>query len=234
MQRFFAPVVSWMVSLACVLSLPAFAQAGAMRPYVQPDSSTVPKPPPIKRVELVPLGNRVPAELDGIVTVLAERFPGLDIRLKGIQPLPDGTYSKRREQVIWDELLPKLPTAQGTLYVINEDLGANGANFMYAIYDLPTARAVASVSRMRSLEGLSMPPDTRLEGEALELARFRLQNQLTSSIAKLMGMSFPCHAPVCVLRAPVRIQHIDLKSTHFCAKHKAEFAKLAKERKLRR
>ncbi|CAM3965757.1 hypothetical protein [Corallococcus exiguus] len=82
--------------------------------------------------------------------------------------------------------------------------------------------------------GSPMPPDTHLEGEALELARFRLRNQLTSSVAKLLGMSFPCREPVCVLRAPVRIQHIDLKSTHFCEKHQAEFSRIAQERKLKR
>jgi predicted Zn-dependent protease len=55
-------------------------------------------------------------------------------------------------------------------------------------------------------------------------------DQIVSSTAKLLRLTFPCHFPVCVLRRPVRIREIDLKSQALCSKHQAEYAEIAKAR----
>ena len=189
-----------------------------------------PKPPTITTLTIVPLGGAMPPELDGIEAFLGDRFPGLTVRLRPVRPLPARAYDSERQQVMWERLEPTLDRAAGTIFVVAHDFSTYNTNFWYAWHEIETGRAVASVSRMRNLDGRATPATEVPTGEALDLSRYRFRNQLVSSSAKLLGLTFPCHTPVCVLRRPVRIREIDLKSQALCAEHQAEYAKIAKAR----
>jgi predicted Zn-dependent protease len=191
-----------------------------------------PKPPPITAIDIVPLGNAVPPELEGIEPFLRQQFPGLKVQLRALRPLPAAAYDNDRGQVMWERLEPMLDRAAGTIFVIAHDFSTYRTNFWYAWHDIESARAVASVSRMRDLGGLATPATTVVTGEMLDLSRYRFRNQLVSSTAKLLGLTFPCHTAVCVLRKPMRIREIDLKSQALCPNHQAEYAEIAKARGL--
>lgn len=201
-------------------------------PFPRPRSTDQPKPAPITSLTIVPMGAEVPPELDGIVDVLGKRLVGLPVHVGKLVPLPEDVSVEKpnQHQVIWDRLLPKLPATQGVLYVISEDLGSYAMNFLYASADFSTARAVVSVSRMRDLNGHRTPPETHLSGEPLALATQRLQNQITTTTAKLLGMSYPCDAPVCALKFPRNIHQLDLKGGTFCEQHQKEYEEIARAR----
>ena len=129
--------------------------------------------------------------------------------------------------------MPKLSTEAGTVFILSDDLGSYESNFFYALYDFPTGRALASVNRMRGNYGEGTNPSLAPKGDALLLSKQRFENQLTSTVAKLLGLSFPCQHPICVLRRPVMIQQIDTKSSSFCPKHAQEWKEISKARGFR-
>ncbi len=71
-----------------------------------------------------------------------------------------------------------------------------------------------------------MLPSTEPIGD--ETSKVRLQNQLTSTMGKMLGMSSPCQEEKCVLRFPGNMEAFDAKGGEFCAAHKAELARLTK------
>jgi hypothetical protein len=156
------------------------------------DSASSPKPPPIREVEIIPLGNRMPPEMDHLADFLSTRFPGLNISVGSVEELPRGSCDARRERVIWDELVDKLRDQPGRIYVVEHDLGAYAGGFMYSRFDPAHARSVVSLSRLRSGIGESTSAPTTLEGDMLKAAQNRLRSQMIGAVAKLLGVSHPC------------------------------------------
>jgi len=69
--------------------------------------------------------------------------------LQGARSLPVERNAARR-QVIWEDLLPKLPLGPGVLYILSEDLSFRSWRYVFAAYDLEGGRGAVSVARMRS------------------------------------------------------------------------------------
>ena len=186
------------------------------------DSTSSPKPPPIREVEIIPLGNRMPPEMDHLADFLSTRFPGLKISVGSVEELPRGTYDPQRERVIWDELVDKLREQPGRIYVVEHDLGAYGGGFMYSRFDLAHARSVVSLSRLRSGIGESTTATTTLEGAMLKAAQNRLRGQMIGAVAKLLGVSHPCTNEHCALREHRSVADLSLHSPALCAVHEKE------------
>jgi hypothetical protein len=53
---------------------------------------------------------------------------------------------------------------------------------------------------------------------------------MTSAVTKLIGMSFPCHAGVCLLKFPRLRQELDLKGSTSCPAHQKEYEEIARTR----
>src|SRR6267143_1581781 len=192
----------------------------------EPDSTDSRKPPPIRSVTIVPLGERTPPELDGISGFLSADFPGLRISVAPPMALPNGVYSYERRQAMWEDFLERLPNDPGRLYVLEQDLASYDLGFAYARHDLQAGRAVVSVSRLRNLVGKPTPSDTTLEGMVLEAAKQRLHSQVVNSIAKLLGASFPCSWSTCALHERRSVTDLTLAKPAFCEKHKSELNEL--------
>jgi tetratricopeptide (TPR) repeat protein len=64
------------------------------------DSTSSPRPPPIREVEIIPLGNRMPAEMDHLADFLSTRFAGLKISVGSVEELPRGTYGTRQRSAL--------------------------------------------------------------------------------------------------------------------------------------
>jgi predicted Zn-dependent protease/tetratricopeptide (TPR) repeat protein len=186
------------------------------------DSASSPKPPPIREVEIIPLGNRTPPEMDHLADFLSTQFSGLKISVGSVEELPRGSYDARRECVIWDELVDKLRDQPGRIYVVEHDLGAYGGGFMYSRFDLAHARSVVSLSRLRSAIGESTSAPTTLEGDMLKAAQNRLRGQMIGAIAKLLGVSHPCTNQHCAMRENRSVADLSLHSPALCAAHAKE------------
>jgi predicted Zn-dependent protease len=190
------------------------------------DSMSSPKPPIVREVEIVPLGNRMPPEMDHLVDFLSPRFPGLKISTGSVEELPRGSYDAQGERVIWDELVEKLREQPGRVYVVEHDLGAYGAGFMYARFDLAHARSVVSLSRLRSAIGEATIASTTLEGDMLKASQNRLRSQVIAAVAKLLGVSHPCTNQHCAMREHRSVADLSLHSPALCAAHEKELTNI--------
>jgi predicted Zn-dependent protease len=183
------------------------------------------KAPVITEFVLVPMGSSPIVETKGLADVLSQRFPGLKLRLEPQQHLPDGVLNEQG-QVVAERIFAKLPPRPGTIAIVGRDLTVSGATFVYGSMDPATANGVVSVSRFRSPRGAAVPEDAVLIDLERALATVRLQNQVTSTLAKIFGMSFPCSHRKCVLRFPRMISELDDKRGEFCPAHAAELARI--------
>lgn len=187
------------------------------------------KAPAINEFVIVPLDFRSIEETRGLVEVLSRRFPGVKFKLEPLAPLPDRVLNERG-QVRAEVIISKLRNRPGTIAIVGKDLSEEGANFIYGYMDPTTSNGVVSVSRFRTPRGTPAPDDVVLNDDARALATTRLQNQLTSTIAKSFGMSFPCSEQKCVLRYPRRMSEFDEKGGEFCPAHVAELRRITESR----
>ncbi|MBK7862973.1 MAG: hypothetical protein IPJ65_31060 [Archangiaceae bacterium] len=181
--------------------------------------------PRLTRFELQPLLEGPAPELDGLAAVLEKRFPGAKFTVSSARSVPDGAIDEERQQVVSDYLFPKVARTKGLILIVDRDMGSLGMGFLYGNLELETVRGVVSISRFRSEYGAPTEP-----GEATDVSvrrsRERLQNQVTSTIAKLLGMSFPCETGPCVLQFPRDMSEFDAKGGAFCANHQHELEEL--------
>lgn len=200
-------------------------------------SADSPKPPPIQEIQIIPLGSRLPPELSAssgadvkatpslkasVLDTLKTVFPGVKISVAASEDLPPATFRVEAGGVIWERLLDKLRSEAGRIYVVEQDLNSFDKGFSYSRLDLAHGRAVVSLARLRSLTGWPKEPDTTLDAEVLAAARRRLESQLASTIAQLLGVSFPCSDPHCALRPYRSVADFGLYTPAFCDKHAKE------------
>ena len=177
--------------------------------------------PPVRSIVLLPMVDTPLPELAAAAASLAERFPGLQIAVaKTARSVPAAAWSEERGQVMGEPLLELLAAEPpGTIAVLTEDLGSNDLSFLFGAMRPGLGRAVVSVARLRTVDGAAFDPSLPLDGPVIARAAPRLANQLTSSIAKLLGASFPCEETVCVLRYPSNVADLDAKGGAFCPRH---------------
>ena len=208
----------------------AYTEERHPRPGYQMDSRFMEKPLiQVKEFTLQPLDDLPLPEAEGLVEVLSRRFPGFTFRLAPPLPLPAGILGGRGgEQVITQYLMSKLPQQPGLIALLTRDMATLGSNYNYGLHEFNPTRGAVSVSRFRHPEGEATAWDLHMKGDALRLSRERFHNQVTSTVAKAVGMSSPCREKeMCVLRfARGNMQEFDAKGGEFCPKHRAELEAL--------
>jgi len=124
---------------------------------------------PTREVTIVPMGPRVPEELDGLAAFLEPRFPGLTFRVAPLSNLPEGVLNGSG-QVVGERLGPWIP--DGSVVVIEKDLKMEGFNFIYSFVERGFI-GIVSVSRFRTKLGMPAREGAQLKPGALGLSRKR-------------------------------------------------------------
>lgn len=119
-----------------------------------------------------------------------------------------------------------MPKKPGVVAMLENDLTIVGSNWLFGMWSSRTSVGAVSVARFRSEEGPA-EVGAPLSPERLALSKTRFKNQLTSTVAKILGMSFPCEEQQkCVLRFPRTLKEFDAKGGDFCPKHQQEIARI--------
>lgn len=189
-------------------------------------SSLRPFPPVrITRFVIAPRAEGDMPELAGLAPVLQARFPGVPITLGNPERTPDEWLILGGTMVDLEAIVDNpVPDEAPTVFVLDRDGAVSGGNWRYGLHQ--EARGAVSVARFRSPRGAPVLPSLTPPGG--ERSKVRLQNQLTSTMGKMLGMSAPCQEEKCVLRFPRNMDGFDAKGGEFCAAHKAELARLTK------
>lgn len=184
-------------------------------------------PPRLTEVVLQPLAEADAFhEVDGVVGILQRRFPNVRFTQRPLAKLPPEAVDPQRAQVVDELLFSAMPPTRGTVMIVDRDLTEYGLGYLFGTTEFETVRGIVSVARFRTPAGRPAIPTTVLTGTALLEARERLANQLTSTLGKLLGMSFPCPQARCVLRYPRSRQEFDAKGGEFCPAHQEELRRL--------
>jgi tetratricopeptide (TPR) repeat protein len=191
-------------------------------------SADTPKPPPLSALEIIPLGHRVPLELEGVIEALSARLPGVKVTAGALEPLPAASYQLEGDRVVLEMLLDKLRDEQGKIYVIEPDLVGQSGKFSFAGFDLARGRAVVSLSRLRSMSGHPRHNSTDLDEATLGPAQRRLQSELVGVSGRLLGLSYPCAASECSMRERRSVTDFVLTRQPLCDKHKTELSQRPK------
>jgi len=188
-------------------------------------SSLRPFPPVrITRFVIVPRAEGALPELEGVVPVLQARFPGIPITLASLERTPDEWLILGGTMVDLEAIVDNpVPGEAPTVFVLDRDGAVGGGHWRYGLHQ--DARGAVSVARFRSPRGAPVLPSSTPTDER---SKVRLQNQLTSTMGKMLGMSAPCQQEKCVLRFPRNMEEFDAKGGDFCPAHKAELARLTK------
>lgn len=189
------------------------------------------RPPSIAYFTLLPLGN-VP-ELDrSVIAGFSHRFPGLQFTAAPAQPFPEKLLLEGGSQALDVDVLETIaPRGPGTIAVIARDLTGARTNFVFGQADLRRGLAVVSVARFRTAHGDPAEMTDHPRDQVLERSRRRLEMQLSSSVAKLLGLGPRCDDRRCVLRYPDNLAEFDAKGSNFCPEHAEELRKLLAARR---
>lgn len=234
------PWVNRALSLACARSEDlacfeaAMARSAARDPREelgsyhanQLPSSLLPFPPVrITRFVIAPRTEGELPELEGIVPVLQARFPRIPIALAAQERTPNDWLILGGTMVDLEAVVNNpVPGEAPTVFVLDRDGAVGGGYWRYGLHQ--AGRGAVSVARFRSPDGAPVLPGGAPGGG--ERSKARLQNQLTSTMGKMLGMSAPCQEQKCVLRFPRFMEEFDAKGGEFCPAHKAELEKLTK------
>ncbi len=190
-------------------------------------SSLRPFPPErITRFVIAPRAEGDLPEIEGLLPVLQARFPRIPIAMAALERTPSSWLIRGGTMVDLEAIVDQpVPGEDPTVFVLDRDGAVGGGYFRYGLHQ--GARGAVSVARFRSADGAPRVPTTEFS-IGKERSKVRLQNQLTSTMGKMLGMSSPCQEEKCVLRFPRHMDEFDAKGGEFCAAHKAELAKLTK------
>jgi predicted Zn-dependent protease/tetratricopeptide (TPR) repeat protein len=185
----------------------------------------------VQEVMLAPrLEGKLP-ELEGLSSALEKRFPGLKFHVLETRAVPKEWLAREGRQIRGEAVTEgEDDGAPFTVVLIDRDLFIGKATFMYGAMDPMTSRGVVSVARFRTPAGDPSEPGDGPAGDALARSRKRLQEQITSTVAKLIGLSFPCEERFCVLRFPENMAAFDDKGEEFCAKHQVELERALRKK----
>jgi tetratricopeptide (TPR) repeat protein len=184
------------------------------------DSASLPKPPPVSSIVIVPMGDRIAPELAGIAGFLEGQFPGVKFSLGAREELQPGVIKTETQQVIWERLVERLRDEPGRIYVLEDDLTTLDARFVYAAFDLAHARGAVSLARFRDLVGAPREAGTTWSGDLLVAARNRVRTRMAAATGKLLGLSFPCTNESCAMHERRSVK--DFVPAVLCPKHASE------------
>ncbi|MBL8950827.1 MAG: hypothetical protein JNK82_08630 [Myxococcaceae bacterium] len=195
-------------------------------PLTQPSSARMNHQPPanIREVVLVPYLEGSAPELDGLRLALKERFVGIEFKMLEPRRLPRRWLARDGAQIDGN-VVTQDEIEEGALVValFDRDMFLNDWNYAYGAMDVRTHRGAVSVARFRTPEGEAAEPNEFPTGHDLARSRARFQGQVTSTLAKLIGLSFPCERrEKCVLRFPRDMSEFDARGVDFCPKHQEE------------
>jgi predicted Zn-dependent protease/tetratricopeptide (TPR) repeat protein len=221
-----------------VAFLAAFARTmwvtGRFQPARIPTLSTStsriddPFPRHVSEIVLVAYAEGPMPELLGLVETLSSRFPGVRFHLAESRSVPPRWVGRNGRQINGSLALED-DLAQGAIAValVDRDMWLNKWKFAFGGLTDSTHQGMVSVSRLRHEDGSPTEPGDVPSGDDLRRSRARLQNQVTSVIGRLIGLSAPCeNEERCVLWAAPDVHALDEKGGEFCAKHRAELRTL--------
>jgi tetratricopeptide (TPR) repeat protein/predicted Zn-dependent protease len=188
----------------------------------EPDSASSPKPPKVDEIVIVPLGGRVPPELEDMAAFLGATFPPTKFTLGQLEELPAGAYRPEWRRVVWDSLKERVRAEPGRIYVLEHDLTLDADSFAFGRVDLETGRAAVSVARMRTPMGRPVSHDLTLTGNELAAVQGRLKAEMAGAAGKLLGLSFPCDVSSCALAPNRAVTDLLIGSPVLCEKHQQE------------
>jgi len=194
------------------------------------DSASLPRPPKIASVVIVPVGDRIPPELFGMQEYLASVFPSVAISVGPLEELQPGSVKTETGQVVWERLAERLRDDPGRIYVLEADLATVDSPFAYSAFDLAHARGAVSLARLRSLVGLARQPGTTWSGGVLAAVQRRARAQMVNAVGKLVGLSFPCQDEQCAMHHAQSVKDFTLGDRPLCARHQEELRASLAER----
>ena len=177
-------------------------------------------PPLVAAITVVPVSDAELPELAAAFPAVQAHFPGLRLTLAERRPLPQGV--RTGAQVSVEGLFGALPGAPGDVYVVAEDLGTQTLPHVLSMLDPRTGRGVLSLSRLRDEKGEPTVPPVAQQGEALARSVARTEFQVTATVAKLIGVRFPCRKRECALARFNDVRDIDARGTRWCNDHAGE------------
>lgn len=182
-----------------------------------PSSLRAFSPPRITSFVVAPRVEGALPEVNGLAEVLQRRFPGIPVTVLAPAPLPREWLVEGRAVDLELAASESLGGGKALVTIVDRDGLIKGA-WRYGLHD--ETRGAVSVSRFRSAKGAPTEPSS----EPVEDARAaeRLQNQVTSTMAKMLGLSAPCPSEKCVLKFPRHMGEFDAKGGEFCEAHRAE------------
>jgi archaemetzincin len=178
------------------------------------------------KIYLVPVGDIKGWMLDALDEKL-ERIFNCEVEIHERMELPQEAYNKQRNQYFSSYILKKLhsfikPGKQDkVLGIADEDLYANGLNFVFGEAELGGAFAIISLARLRqSFYGLPEDRTTFLE---------RTVKEAVHEIGHAYRLGH-CPNPDCVMHFSNSLADTDKKSASFCSR----CAKLLEKLEMRR
>ena len=164
-------------------------------------------------IHILPIGIIPDYILPPLIDHLSNVF-GLDIVVEKAINIPEGAYSKFRNQYSGELILESVPR-RGifTLGLIDKDLYASGLNFIFGIADPVTGKAIVALKRLQP-EFWGGRPDK-------ELFISRVKKEAVHELGHLLGLGH-CNDPKCVMYFSNTIMDTDNKSDRFCRKCRAK------------
>lgn len=162
------------------------------------------------KLYIVPLGDIPQAVIEAVRNALGDVY-GFEVALHGGAPLPVASFNIDRRQFLSYmviEELARMALGGAALGIADEDLYAQGLNFVFGEADREKGVAVISIARLRK-EFYGGSPD---EGLLLE----RSVKEAVHEVGHLVGLPH-CPKTDCVMHFSSTISHTDKKSARPCA-----------------
>lgn len=162
----------------------------------------------INHAFIVPLGQVDETLLKNLAKILDERFK-IRFYIKEPIEIPIDTFNSRRGQFYSNKIFNKLKKYEGkrVLGIIDQDLYAQGLNFIFGQAELPGRCALISITRLRQ-EFYGLPKDDMI-----------FFNRIIKEVIHEMGHTYGikhCSNKDCVMFFSNSIIDTDKKSSFFC------------------
>jgi archaemetzincin len=169
-------------------------------------------------IEIVPVGKVSPHLLQPLPQVLAERFPGREVRIapQGLEH-PGYAFSPRRKQYQANLILEQLarfdPQAERVLGIADLDLFVPGLNFIFGQAQVGGPAAIIALARLHQ-EFWGRPANPQLVQE-------RILKEAVHELGHTYGLEH-CRIPTCVMHFSNTLEETDRKSDQFCSGHQTQ------------
>jgi archaemetzincin len=166
-------------------------------------------------IMLIPIGEVEKSALENLRRPLAKAFDQRT-RVEGGIRLNQASREQRRSQYLSSALLAELPSPPGlgdrVLGVVDEDIFAQGLNFVFGEADIARKKALISLKRLRP-EFYRIPKNE-------DLFRERTVKEAVHELGHTYGLKH-CPHPTCVMHFSNSLRDTDFKGWNFCPACKA-------------